>query len=729
MAIEPADRRSILPLAAREPQPLLQVRSVCRRFGGVIAVDAVTFTLVPGELVALVGPNGAGKSTLLQLINGVLRPDSGRILLANVDITGLPPDRIARYGVARTFQTSRVFPHLTVWDSVRVGLATSLPTTGAGTAPGVLAQLLSALFTPPSYRRQQQEIDRQAEAVLRLFGDRLWPRRFDLAQSLSYANRRRLELARALASQPRLLLLDEPAAGMNPTETAELAHLIARLRQERPTLSILLVEHKMNFVRSLADRVLVLNQGRLIAAGRPEEVLNQPEVIAAYLGRHTGPTPIAKSSLTPQPTIPAHIGEGGSHARPLITTPAASAPAASATSAAAITTPTPAAEPEPLLRVESIDVYYGSLQVLFGVSFVVRPGETVVLLGGNASGKSTTLKTVLGLLHPRRGAIYLAGRQVDHADTAQIIAMGVGSVPEGRRVFPEMTVEENLLMGAFSRYHLGHRDDPNSHDPHAADLSTVSPAAADPCMTAGPTIDWHTTDHSAANRPAAGHLDASHPVTDRPAAGHPAADRPVTGRPVTGHPVTGRRIPALREDLEAALALFPDLAVHLHQPAGTLSGGEQQLLALARALMRQPRLLCIDEPSMGLSPLYADRVYDRIRSLQTQGITILMVEQNADRALAVADRAYVLASGQIVLSGPARELAADPHVRQAYLGEEAPGPCPDPRTSPKPVPRASPGLGLCACSGSGLRASSGPGLAAPLASTSTPPVRSELTRG
>lgn len=559
-----------LPSPAPSPaNVLLEVETVSRRFGGLTAVDSVSLQITPGELVALVGPNGAGKSTLLQLINGMLHPDSGVLRLNGSDITHLPPEAIALRGISRTFQTSRVFPGLTVWDSVRVGLQPFLRGGDRfGRPVGAAVETLSALLGPPGYRRRQQEIDHKVEEVLRLFGDRLWPHRYDLAQSLSYANRRRLEIARALVADPLLLLLDEPAAGMNPTETAELAKLISRLREQRPSLSIMLVEHKMQFVRRLADRVLVLDQGKLIAAGKPDEVLALPQVVAAYLGsRRLASAP--QADQTP-----------------------ASTPASTPTSAAApaFTTPTPAHGParpktRAFLQVEAIDAYYGPLQVLFGVSLHVARGETVVLLGGNASGKSTTVKTVLGLVRPRRGAIYLDGHRIDGLSTARIVELGVGSIPEGRRVFPEMTVEENIMMGAFVR----------------------------------------------------------------------------------------RRQPAavLRQDFEAALELFPTLSSHLRQPAGTLSGGEQQLVAMARALLRRPQLLCIDEPSMGLSPLYVERVYEVICSLKRQGITILMVEQSADKALEVADRAYVLRSGQIVLSGPAGELAADEGIRRAYLGEEA----------------------------------------------------------
>lgn len=237
---------------------------------------------------------------------------------------------------------------------------------------------------------------------------------------------------------------------------------------------------------------------------------------------------------------------------------------------------------EPLLRLEEVDVFYGAVQALFGVTLAVGAGEVVAVLGGNASGKSTTIKTVLGLVRPRSGRVLFEGRDLRNLVPWQRIGLGIGSVPEGRRLFPEMTVRENLLLGAYAR----------RHEPPAA----------------------------------------------------------------------------LEDALEEALELFPTLKDRLAQPAGTLSGGEQQMVALGRALMRRPRLLCIDEPSMGLSPLYVDRVYDVLAALKVRGVTILLVEQSAHRALELADRAYVLQNGRIVLEGVASSLVEDPMVRRAYLG-------------------------------------------------------------
>jgi branched-chain amino acid transport system ATP-binding protein len=220
------------------------------------------------------------------------------------------------------------------------------------------------------------------------------------------------------------------------------------------------------------------------------------------------------------------------------------------------------------------------VQAHFDLDIEVRQGQIVSLLGGNASGKSTTMKIVLGLLKPRSGEVNFNGASMLGLSTPQIIRKGIGSVPEARRLFPAMTVRENLLMGAYAR-----------------------------------------------------------------------SDRK-----------------AVAEDLERMLALFPRVAERIEFQAGTLSGGEQQMVAMARALMGRPRLICMDEPTMGLSPLYVDKVLELIARINAQGVSVFMVEQNASLALQIAHYGYVLQTGRIVLSGPARELLADARIRDAYLG-------------------------------------------------------------
>ena len=235
---------------------------------------------------------------------------------------------------------------------------------------------------------------------------------------------------------------------------------------------------------------------------------------------------------------------------------------------------------EPLLRLDKINTFYGAVQAHFDLSLEVGAGRIVCLLGGNASGKSTAMKVILGLVSPRSGTVTLDGKRINGLPTHQIIRAGVGSVPEARRIFPLMTVRENLAMGAYVR-----------------------------------------------------------------------GDRR-----------------AVAEDLARMLELFPRVAERLDQRAGTLSGGEQQMVAMARALMGRPRLICMDEPTMGLSPLYVDRVLELIAAINKQGVTVFMVEQNANLALQIAHQAYVLQSGRIVLEGAATDLRSDPRIRDAYLG-------------------------------------------------------------
>ena len=233
-----------------------------------------------------------------------------------------------------------------------------------------------------------------------------------------------------------------------------------------------------------------------------------------------------------------------------------------------------------LLQLTDVHTYYGPLHVLKGVSCEIREGEIVSLLGGNASGKSTTLKTVLGLVRPAEGSVTYRGEPIHTLRTSEIVRRGIAPVPEGRRVFPKMTVLENLEMGRYTRRHE----------------------------------------------------------------------------------------PGWDAELERVFGLFPVLKERRTQLAGTMSGGEQQMLAIGRALMTRPTLLCMDEPSMGLSPGYVEQVFDIIKTINQQGTTIFVVEQNVNMALSIANRGYVLQMGEVVLSGTAQELLENPLIQKAYLG-------------------------------------------------------------
>lgn len=231
-----------------------------------------------------------------------------------------------------------------------------------------------------------------------------------------------------------------------------------------------------------------------------------------------------------------------------------------------------------MLKVEDIHVYYGAIHAIKGVSFEVKEGQITALIGANGAGKSTVLKTISGLMHPRSGSISFMGENITHTEAFQLVRHGLAHVPEGRRIFLEMTVQENLDMGAFTRKNVS------------------------------------------------------------------------------------------REDLDMVFSLFPRLKERRNQIAGTLSGGEQQMLAMSRAMMSHPKLIMLDEPSMGLAPILVDQIFSIISDMHKAGTTILLVEQNASKALKIADQAYVLETGKVTLSGTGAELSRSDQVRKAYLG-------------------------------------------------------------
>jgi branched-chain amino acid transport system ATP-binding protein len=254
-------------------EKLLDLQGVSMSFGGLKVIDGLDLHVGEGEIVSVIGPNGAGKTTLFNLVTGVYAPTGGDILFAGSSIKGLEPHQITRRGIARTFQTLRLFLNMTVRENV---MAAAYGHTKAG--------VFRSMLRTPGMRREEQEIRQLAEKRLAFFGERLMGYRWDQpAYSLSYANRRRLEIARATATNPRMLLLDEPAAGMNPKETQEITELIAKLRTEAG-YTILVIEHDMHVVEGISDRVIALDHGLKIAEGTFEEVATSPQVVEAYLG-------------------------------------------------------------------------------------------------------------------------------------------------------------------------------------------------------------------------------------------------------------------------------------------------------------------------------------------------------------------------------------------------------------------------------------------------------------
>jgi ABC-type branched-subunit amino acid transport system ATPase component len=490
---------------------LLRLNSLGRDFGGLTAVQDITLDIATGSRHAVIGPNGAGKTTVVNLIAGTLRPSRGSIVYAGRDITRASAPARARHGMARTFQHPAVFARLTVTANLALVL------THAAQAVGTI--------------RHRRTVDAVATRLVDDAG--LAAHATTPAGQLPYGLQRRLELAMALAARPRLLLLDEPSAGLDPDDTASLTHLIHTLTADT---TVLLIDHNLDLVFTVADTVTVLHHGRHLATGTPDQIRDNPQVHDAYL-----------------PT-----GDQTPPARPPRATPRRPA----------------------LLQIRGLRAGYRGAPVLDRVDLDVAAGEAVAVLGRNGAGKTTLLNTIAGLLPPHAGRIDIAGQPLPTRRGHDPARAGLAFVPQGRRLFASLTVAE------------------------------------------------HLTAAQAANR----------------------------GRPRTAPVWTVERL----------LNLLPALAGRLHHRAHRLSGGEQQMLALARALLTNPRLLLLDEPSEGLAPAVIGQLTTTLVQLTADGLAVLIAEQNLALATAITDRVTVLDHGRIAMTCPTPALSDPSHQRQMH---------------------------------------------------------------
>ena len=511
---------------------LLQADNLVKRYGGVVATDHVSLTVEHGAVLGVIGPNGAGKSTLIGLLGGALVPSEGSVHFEGRDISALPASERARLGIGRTYQIPRPFLDMTVREN-----------------------LLAARFSLHPFERRASA-HAACDRILERTG--LGDATHLPARALPLLRRKRLEVARALALSPKLLLLDVVGAGLVDSEVSELIELIRALRSE--VQGIVIIEHVLRVVRECCEQLAVINFGKLFAQGRTADVLASDEVAAVYLGTaHDKRRAAAGDVVSSRDSSPG-----------------------TATHAAALTSlvaPRAAATPTPLLELRGIHAGYGQARVLNGIDLVVPAGRVVAILGTNGAGKTTLANVISGAIAPTAGQMLVAGLDATGAPAHSIARMGLAQCMEGRRIFAPLSVEENLLL--------------------------------------------------AARGVARGECDAR---------------------------------------LAQVYGLFPDLKERRTNAGTSMSGGQQQMLAIGRALMARPRLILFDEISLGLAPVVMDRLYAALAELRAAGLTMLIVEQDVERALELADEVHVMEHGRFALSGSAQSVRDDPRLRHLYIG-------------------------------------------------------------
>ena len=546
----------------------LKVSGLSVVFGSTKALSDLSMEVRPGEVVGLIGPNGAGKTTAIDAITGFVRPSGGRIMLGDEDITHYSPRRRAQAALSRSFQSLELFEDITVLENLLI----------------VSESHSYWSYVSDLVRPGKPRLSPAAQAAVRLLG--LQDVLHRLPTELPYGQRRLVAIARSIAAEPSILLLDEPAAGLSRTQSAELRDLLRYLADERG-MGILLVEHDVDLVMNSCDRVVALVFGSEIASGTPDQVRNNAHVVHAYLGEEDT---VNEEHVDSRDRALEHS------ASPLALAGADGADnTVAARSAGVLEQPpavsgTPVRTGAPLLSTRDLCAGYHGVGIVHDLNLEVTPGEVAILLGANGAGKSTTMHTIAGGLPAISGQVELVG-EVTRSPAYRRCRRDISFVTEERSVFRSMSVEDNLRLG--------------------------------------------------------------------------------------------------RGGVAPAVELMPELEPLLKRRAGLLSGGEQQMLTLSRAIAANPAILLADELSLGLAPLIVERLLETVRAAADRGLGVLLVEQHVRRAMAIADKVYVLQRGRIVLQGTAAEMRHRlSEIEDSYLSSAAQAklpPVPDGQRS-RPAP-------------------------------------------